>query len=94
MKKINEIADFLSYFWTEAQENPNLAELLRIEDISLPLAFGIRYGLIESLTERGKNKIVDVYNFLVDVANEQGIELDDLAYTDTPVNPRAMKVTI
>ena len=94
MKKIDEIVKFLSEFATEAEDNPNLADVLRTENIALPLAFAIDFGFIGSLTTKGEQKLVDVYNFLVSVANKQGIELDDLAYTDTPVEPRVMKVVI
>lgn len=94
MKKIDEIVKFLAEFSVEAESNPNLAEVIRVEDVGLPLAFCVDYGFVSSLTPKGEQRLVDVYNFLVDVANEQGIDLDDLAYTDTPVKPRVMKVTI
>jgi hypothetical protein len=94
MKKIDKIVKFLSEFSVEATDNPNLAEVIRVEDIGLPLAFFVDYGFVTSLTPKGEQRLLDVYNFLVDVANEQGLELVDLAYTDTPVEPRTMKVTI
>jgi hypothetical protein len=94
MKKIKEMVDLLSYLGTEGKDNPNLSDVIEIEDVSLPLAFAISFGYAE-LTDKGISELEQTYDFFVEVANERGIkDLYDLVDVDTPIIPRKMTISI
>jgi hypothetical protein len=90
---INDIVGFLSDFSIEAEENPNLSDVVAVENIGLPLAFAVKFGYA-TLTSAGEQKLLEVYGFLLSAADEQGIELSELAYTEIPVTPRKMSITV
>lgn len=91
---IEEIVGFLSEFGIEATENPNLKDVLEIENISIPLAFALQFGYAH-LTDKGEQAIRETYNFLVSVAEERNLEdLIDIFYVEEPVTPRKMIITI
>lgn len=94
MTNTNEIIQFLSYVSVEGADKPNLANLLEIENVALPLAFAVEYGFAE-LTDSGLSHITEVYDFLVALANERGLDdIYDIVYTDTPITPRKMTVRV
>jgi hypothetical protein len=94
MKKIDEMISLLSYVSVEGKDYPNLADVLEVEDLALPLAFAIDYGYA-TLTEAGEVAIVATYTFLADVAKERGIDdLYEIIFTDEPITPRGMTISL
>lgn len=92
--EINEIISLLAYLGTETEDNENLQEWKEIENVSLPLAFAVKFGFAE-LTDKGIKALNETYNHIEQVAKERGIEsLWDLDETDTPIPTRLMSIVI
>ena len=94
MESMNEIIDTLAHIVSEGKENPNLREWIEQEDISLPLAFAVKYGFA-TLTERGENGLMATYNYAKQIADERGLDsIYDLVDTDTEIPRRLITITI
>jgi hypothetical protein len=92
--EISEVISALVYLGTETEDNPNLQEWKEIENVSLPLAFAVKFGFAE-LTAKGSDALNATYTFIKQVADERGLEsVWDLDETDTPIEPRKMTITL
>lgn len=91
---IDEMIDFLAEFYFEAQEVPNLEDIVWSENISLPLAFFIQMGYAEK-TEKGIATMQETYNYLRQLADERGIEdLFDLVTVEDKLPNRPMFIQL
>jgi len=91
---INDIIDFLAELSVDGMDNPNLVNVIQVENIALPLAFASQFGYA-TLTDKGIEALTATYDFFAEVANERGLDnIYDLIYTDTPVIPRRITITI
>lgn len=94
MTNINEIVNALAFISSNGNDNSNLAKLIEIENISLPLAFAVDFGYA-TLTPKGEENLELTYNHLKAVADERGLDdVLDLAFTDTPVPTRKIFIKI
>ena len=97
METMNEeqkyIIKQLAEFSSSAVENPNCKEILEYEDIGLPLAFAVQFGLA-IVTEKGWGRVQATYDHLLSVATERYLEeVEDLVYTDKPIPLRKQTIT-
>ena len=98
METMNEeqkyIIKQLAEFRVNAVENPNCKEILEFEELGLPLAFAVQFGLA-IVTEKGWSDIQDTYDHLLSVATERYLEeVEDLVYTDKPIPLRKLTITL
>jgi hypothetical protein len=94
MDTMEEIIKALSFIGTEHDENPNVIEWVRQEDVSLPLAFAVDFGFA-TLTDKGAENLRLTYEHAKQIADERGLEdVTDLVYETTKVPTRIMTLTI
>lgn len=88
MTNTEDIVKTLSFISSEGIENPNLTNLIEIENISLPLAFAVDFGYA-TLTPKGETELQGTYDHIKAIADERGLEsVTEIVYTETPVPTR------
>jgi hypothetical protein len=94
MDTMEEIIKALSFIGTEHNDNPNIIEWVRQEDVSLPLAFAVDFGYA-TLTEKGAENLRKTYDYAKQVAEERGLEsVYDIVDVDTEVPLRTITINI
>jgi hypothetical protein len=94
MDTMEEIIKALSFIGTEHNDNPNIIEWVRQEDVSLPLAFAVDFGYA-TLTEKGAENLRKTYGYAKQVAEERGLEsVYDIVDVDTEVPLRTITINI
>jgi hypothetical protein len=94
MDTMEEIIKALSFIGTEHNDNPNIIEWVRQEDVSLPLAFAVDFGYA-TLTDKGAENLRKTYDYAKQVAEERGLEsVYDIVDVDTEVPLRTITINI
>ncbi len=94
MRKIDAIISDLAFLFSEGKENPNLEEWFDAENISLPLAFAVKYNMAK-LTEAGSKALKDTHDYVLAYAKANGLaNVYEFSEVSKPVPQRKMIVTI
>jgi hypothetical protein len=94
MDTMKEIIEALTYIGTEHNENPNVMEWIRQEDVSLPLAFAVQFGYA-TLTDKGIENLKKTYDYAKQMADERGLDsVYDLVDTSVEIPMRKITITI
>lgn len=91
--KLENVINSLVYLSTATDENANLDEWKANQNVSLPLAFAIKYEFAKP-TEKGKAILKETYDYLVEIAKARGVSVLDLADTDTPIPTQTITVRL
>jgi hypothetical protein len=94
MSDNKEMIEVLAMFDADVEEHPAIKNIVASENVSLPLAFAVKFGFAE-LTEKGLSELTDTYNYLQELREERGLDsVWDLLDVDEELPQRTMTISI